>query len=227
MALILHEKLTRLPHNNYWTQYKCHDRNLKTQNGFMQKVTPLWQNYSLHTEPERLLLPLCPLDYTEIDYKTDLLQEVKKKDKDHTVMKLAALETIHMQYPEWDWLHIYAVGSLTYKNGNAGAGVHCKLRSFCLTLGQQATHFDGELEAMNIALQQHFSRIASFAKAVIFSASTAAIWSLAKVAAPPSNRVTEIHSSIKQLKGLQNDIKFQWFPSQCGVFGNSIADYLA
>jgi len=33
----------------------------------------------------------------------------------------------------------------------------------------------------------------------------------------PSKRVTEIHSSIKQLKGLQKGIKFQWVASHCGV----------
>jgi ribonuclease HI len=227
MALLLYEKLTRLPYDNYWSQYKYRDRNLKTQNGFMQKVTPLRQKYSLQAEPEKLLLPLCPLHYIEVDYKTDLLQEVKKKDTDQAVMKLAALETIRKLYPEKDWLHIYTDGSHTDKNGNAGAGIHCKLFSFCLTLGQQATHFDGELEAMNIALRELFSRIGSFKKAVIFSDSTAAIRSLAKVDAPPSNRVKEIHSSIKQLKGHHKDIKFQWVPSHCGVLGNEMADYLA
>jgi hypothetical protein len=38
LALILYEKLTRLPYNNYWSHYKYRDRNLKTQNSFMQKI---------------------------------------------------------------------------------------------------------------------------------------------------------------------------------------------
>ena len=80
--------------------------------------------------------------------------------------------------------------------------------SFYLTLGKHAIHSDGELEAMNIALRQLVSRIGSFRKAVIFSDSAAAIHSLAKADALPSKRVTEIHSSIKQLKGFQKDIKF-------------------
>jgi hypothetical protein len=41
MALILYEKPTCLPHNNYWSHYKYRDTNLKTQNGFMQKIAPL------------------------------------------------------------------------------------------------------------------------------------------------------------------------------------------
>jgi len=62
-----------------------------------------------------------------------------------------------------------------------------------LTLGHHATQFDGELEAMNIAIRQTVGRIGSFKKAVIFSDSTAAIHSLTKVDALPSKRVKEIH----------------------------------
>jgi hypothetical protein len=43
----------------------------------------------------------------------------------------------------------------------------------------------------------------------------------------PSERVREIHSFIKLLKGLQKDIKYQWIPSHSCVVGNEIADYLA
>jgi hypothetical protein len=64
------------------------------------------------------------LNYTEVDYKTDLLQEIKRRNGDQVVMKLAALETIHTLHSEQDWLFIYTVGSLADRNGNAGAGIH-------------------------------------------------------------------------------------------------------
>jgi hypothetical protein len=80
---------------------------------------------------------------------------------------------------------------------------------------------------MNTALMQLFGRIGSFEKAVIFSDSGAAVQSIAKLDAFPSKRVTEIHSSIKLLQGLQKDIKCQWIPYHCGVMGNEMADYLA
>jgi ribonuclease HI len=99
--------------------------------------------------------------------------------------------------------------------------------SFHLSVGQHTTHFDGEIEAMNTALMQLFGRIGSFEKAIIFSDSSAAIQSIAKLDALPSNRVTEIPSSIKLLQGLQKDIKFQWIPSHCGDVGNEMADHLA
>jgi ribonuclease HI len=110
-------------------------------------------------------------------------------------MRLAALEAIYTLYPEEEWLHIYTDGSLTEKNGNVRAGIYCKLFSFYLSLGQHATHFDGEIEAMNTALMNLFGRIGSFEKAVIFSDSSAAIQLIAKLDAHPSKRVTEIHSS--------------------------------
>jgi hypothetical protein len=65
----------------------------------------------------------------------------------------AVLEIIHTLYPGQYWLHIYTDDTLTGNNGKAGAGIHCKLFSFYLTLGHHATQFDGELEAMNIALR--------------------------------------------------------------------------
>jgi ribonuclease HI len=192
----------------------------------MQKIAPLQKKYIPQAEPEKLLLPLCLLNYTGVDYKLDLLQELKKRDTDRSVMRLAALEAIYTPYPEEEWLHIYTDGSLTEKIGNVGAGIYCKLFSIYLLLGQNATHFDGEIEAMNTALMQLFRRIGSFEKAVIFSDSSAAIQSIAKLDALPSKRVTEIHSSIKLIQGLQKDIKFQCIPSYCGIMGNEMADYL-
>jgi hypothetical protein len=203
MALILHEKLTRLPYNNYWSKHKCQDRNFKTHNGFIQKMAPLIQKHISQAEHEKLLLLLCPLNYIEADYKIDLLQEIKERDIDEVLMKPAALGTIHTLYREQNWLHIYTDGSATNRNGNAAAGIHCKLFSFYLSLGQHATHFDGETEAMNTALRQLFSRTGSFKKAIIFSDSTAAILPVAKFVALTRKMIPQLHSSIKLLKSLK------------------------
>jgi hypothetical protein len=102
---------------------------------------------------------------------------VKKKYTDQAVIKPAGLETIHTlgRYSERDWLHIYKNDSLTDKNGNAGEGIHCKPFSFYLTLWKHATRVDGELEAINFALMQICSWLASFKEAVIFSDPTAAM----------------------------------------------------
>jgi hypothetical protein len=88
-----------------------------------------------------------------------------------------------------------------------------------------ATHFDGGTEAMNTALIQLICRIGSIEKAFILSDSISVIQSVTKFDALPYKSVTELHSSIKLLKGLQNDIIFQWIASPYGVIDNETADY--
>jgi hypothetical protein len=74
MALILHEKLTRLPYNSCWSQYIYPDRNLETQKS-LKKTVRLLQKYIPQVEPDKVLLSQCPVDYIGVDYKTDLLEE--------------------------------------------------------------------------------------------------------------------------------------------------------
>jgi hypothetical protein len=186
MALILYEKLTHLPQNKYCSHYKYGDRNLKTQNGFMQKIATLREKHIPKTQPVKLLLLLCPLIYIEVDYKLNLLQELNIRGTDQSVMGLATTEAIYTFYPEEEWLHIYTDGSLTEKNGNVGAGNYGKLLSFYLSVGKHATHFDGEMETKNSSLMRLFGTIVSFEKAVIFNDSSAAKQSIAKFDALPS-----------------------------------------
>jgi len=40
-AVLLHEKLLRIPGDQYWKTYENKPRNLKKQNGFIQKVTEI------------------------------------------------------------------------------------------------------------------------------------------------------------------------------------------
>jgi hypothetical protein len=55
-------------------------------------MAPLKRKHILQAEREELLLSLCPVSYIEVDYKTDLLQEINETDIDQVVMKLAALD---------------------------------------------------------------------------------------------------------------------------------------
>jgi hypothetical protein len=96
------------------------------------------------------------LNHIQVGWNIDLLPEIKKRDTDKVVMKLAAVQTIHTLYLEQDWLHICMDGSLTDRSRNAGARIQCKLFSFYLSLGQHGTHFDGGIEAMNTAVKQLF-----------------------------------------------------------------------
>jgi hypothetical protein len=71
-----------------------------------------------------------------------------------------------------------------------------------------ATHFDSGTEAKNTALVQLFGITGYFKKAIIFSDSISVIQSVAKFDVLPSKSITEMHSFIKLLKGLQKDIMF-------------------
>jgi hypothetical protein len=48
-----------------------------------------------------------------------------------------------------------------------GAGVHCKLFSQYATVGVNKSNFDGEIEAVSLALQQLLYRFQAFEKVVI------------------------------------------------------------
>jgi hypothetical protein len=43
-----------------------------------KKMEPLRQKHIPQAEQEKLLLSLCPLSYTKVDYKIDLFQEIKQ-----------------------------------------------------------------------------------------------------------------------------------------------------
>jgi hypothetical protein len=109
MTLILYEKLIRLPHSNCWYHYKLRQKSqnskwLHTKNStIMRKVHSSGRNRKTSVTSLSLKLYWSR-------YKLNLLQELKKRDTDQSVMKLAALEAVHILYPEEEWLHIYIDG---------------------------------------------------------------------------------------------------------------------
>ena len=94
-SLILYEKLKILSNNNYWRNYKEPKRNLKTHEGFIQKVNKLKEVYNLKLDPEILALQKCLLDYLEIRVETSLISKMKKKETNTDMQKQSALGTIH------------------------------------------------------------------------------------------------------------------------------------
>jgi len=53
-AVLLHEKLLRIPGDQYWKTYENKPRNLKTQNGFIQEVTEIKTKFEIKSKPEPL-----------------------------------------------------------------------------------------------------------------------------------------------------------------------------
>jgi hypothetical protein len=53
-AVLLHEELLRIPGDQYWKTYENKRRNLKTQNGFIQKVTEIKTELEIKCKPQTL-----------------------------------------------------------------------------------------------------------------------------------------------------------------------------
>jgi hypothetical protein len=54
----------------------------KSKMASCKKIAPLREKYIPQAEPEKLLLPLCPVNCIGVDNKLDLIHELKKRDSD-------------------------------------------------------------------------------------------------------------------------------------------------
>ncbi|GFX29288.1 uncharacterized protein LOC103524116 [Trichonephila clavipes] len=106
----------------------------------------------------------------------------------------------------------------------ADIGIFSHLFSFYLHAGPLTTHFDGEVEAIHIALQQLVVRLPPIERAVILSDSTSALQALSNYNENNCLRVQNCRELLAKIKG---KIVFQWVPSHCGLWGNERADFLA
>ncbi|GFT88951.1 uncharacterized protein LOC103521360 [Trichonephila clavipes] len=146
----------------------------------------------------------------------DLVLNVRKRDLSPTALHAIALETINTRFPPEEWLHIYTDGSLLDFSQGAGIGVFSHLFSFYLHAGPLTTHFDGEVEAIHIALQQLAVRLPPIERAVILSDSTSALQALSNYNENNCLRVQNCRELLGKIKG---KIVFQWVPSHCGLLG--------
>ncbi|GFS79338.1 probable RNA-directed DNA polymerase from transposon BS [Trichonephila clavipes] len=218
-------RLIRLPNNSFWRDYDSDGgRNLKTQKGFIQCVRENIQYKVINDVPFELLSFANPLDYAILDIRLDLVLNVRKRDLSPTALHAIALETINTRFPPEEWLHIYTDGSLLDFAQGAGIGVFSHLFSFYLHAGPLTTHFDGEVEAIHIALQQLAVRLPPIERAVILSDSTSALQALSNYNENNCLRVQNCRELLGKIKG---KIVFQWVPSHCGLWGNERADFLA
>ncbi|GFS50312.1 uncharacterized protein LOC103524116 [Trichonephila clavipes] len=121
-------------------------------------------------------------------------------------------------------LRVSTDGSLLDFAQGAGIGVFSHLFSFYLHAGPLTTHFDGEVEAIHIALQQLAVRLPPIERAVILSDSTSALQALSNYNENNCLRVQNCRELPGKIKG---KIVFQWVPSHSGLWGNERADFLA
>jgi len=77
-AVLLHEKLLRIPGDQYWKSYINKPRNLKTKYGFVQKVTEIKTKFLIKSRPKPLPQRRNPVDIEPVEYCLHLQQSIVK-----------------------------------------------------------------------------------------------------------------------------------------------------
>ncbi|XP_015911532.2 uncharacterized protein [Parasteatoda tepidariorum] len=168
------------------------------------------------------------MEASKILYHLDLVNHVLKAQDCAAALFSAGMETIHNRFPLEAWLHVYTDGSKLEMDGVAGAGILCEHFSRYLSLGTAKTAFDGEVEAIKVALTHLNARPSLFYQAVIFSDSQAEILAISNYSqAPSSLSIVKCRSLMTEIGEKRKTIALQWIPSHCGISGNEKADALA
>jgi len=215
--VLLHEKLLRIPGNQYWKTFVNKPRNLKTQNGFTQKVTEIKTKFEIKSKPQTLPQRRNPVDIEPVECCLHLQQSVVRGEIGTETLRHLALETMNTRYPQ----DIFADGCQIDGYIKAGAGIHCELFSCYMPLGQHSTAIDGEIEAIRTALRLLNLRLNKFERDVIFSDSKAAILFAG------STETKDCQVLIRQLKAKHKQIVLQWIPGHSQIAGNEYVDTLA
>jgi hypothetical protein len=88
--VLLHEKLLRIPGDQYWKTYENKPRNLKMQNGFIQKVTEIKTKFEIKSKPQPLYQQQNPADVEQVECYLHLQQSIiKEKIGTETLRHLA------------------------------------------------------------------------------------------------------------------------------------------
>jgi hypothetical protein len=84
--------------------------------------------------------------------KVSIEEIVKKSEINPSIAKQVTLEEINTKFSKPGWLRIYTDGSKIAKSKNAGAGIYSKLFSQHIIVGTNNSAFDGEVKAIEMAL---------------------------------------------------------------------------
>jgi hypothetical protein len=216
-AVLLHEKLLRIPGDQYWKTYENKPRNLKTQNGFTQKVTEVKTKFKIKSKPQPLYQLRNPSDDEQVQcyLHLHLHQSIIKGEIGTETLRHLALETMNTRYPQGKWLHIFTDGSQIDGYLNAGAGIHRELFSCYMPLGQHSTAFYGEIEAIRTELRLLNLHQNKFERAVIFSDSKAAILSA-------GSTETVIPTEAKDCQVLKRQLKAKHKQTHCSGYQDTV-----
>ncbi|VDO12442.1 unnamed protein product [Rodentolepis nana] len=134
------------------------------------------------------------------------------------------IETINVNYSADQWL-VCTVEALENQE-NVGASVYSELFSFFAVARHNRSAFEGEIEAIRIALCQLSCLDTKFTKAVVLSDSQSAINSIGSREPPKTAEIKECRKLYQMLREKNKTVVLQWIPSHCGINGNELADAL-
>jgi ribonuclease HI len=93
-------------------------------------------------------------------------------------------------------------------------------------VGTSNSAFDGEVKAIEVALNNLSFHLKMFTKAAILVDSKAAIQAITSNQTPEDKTITECRKLLKHPQKQNKSIAFQCIPSHIGIVGNEIADEL-
>ena len=218
---------SRRVYKRLWNDYRQPTPRLKTQ------ITPLTMYKNIAEKYDIALTETAPLN-THQDFFS-LLPQASYHLKNHSApkhastdleLKQSALQTIHEDYPEQEWIHIYTDGSSIPGNGKTGAGYYSRLFQGHLAVGSPLSNYDGEIEAVHAAVDE-LEKITPPSKAVLLVDSQAAIRSLSRNSQTDCQRTIDCRRKLETLASRGWILKLQWIPSHVNIWGNEEADKLA
>jgi hypothetical protein len=109
-AVLLHEKLLRIPGDQYWKTHENKPRNIKTHNGFIQKVTEIKTKFEIKSKHQQLHQKRNPVDVEQAECYLHLQQSIIEGEIGTETLRHLRLETMNTRYPRDRWLHIFTGG---------------------------------------------------------------------------------------------------------------------
>ena len=96
-----------------------------------------------------------------------------------------------------------------------------RISSYYAPVRDHSTHYDGETEAIYIALKQLSVHLSSFHQMVIFSDKLSALQSIAHAQYSDNILILQCSDLARLVP-----VSFRWIPAHCGISGDENADVL-
>lgn len=196
-------------------------RNLKIQNGFIQKVKEGLVKMDLPFQLEKQVKLTNPLDCQKINVRFCLAHENEKclMRKFHRYFSSLCVKVNGYLLPWTPLAKDFTDGSFVPEHPNAGAGISWNLFTFGIPVGTNRKAFDNRtVIAIRVAFEELFSILVFFRNVVILS--EGALCSIPCLDTLSTCDILICQESIRKLHQLGKTDAFQWIFGHCGIAGN-------